>query len=102
MAEQAKAARWGLQESNTEKDDRGTKSEPPVDNMGLRAREEVIKEKTATVARDVHRFHAFAAQRRKIDEHLGQADAKRTEGANENTRRAHKKGLQVKTMAETT
>ncbi|KAL7685431.1 hypothetical protein Plhal304r1_c031g0101621 [Plasmopara halstedii] len=57
-------------------DDRGTKSGPPVDDTGFREREEVIKEKAAT---------AFAAQRREINEHLGQADAKPTEGATEQT-----------------
>ncbi|KAL7999105.1 hypothetical protein Plhal703r1_c26g0107821 [Plasmopara halstedii] len=45
-------------------DDRGAKGEPPVHDTGLIAQEEVIKEKAATVARDVHLFDAFTVQRR--------------------------------------
>ncbi|CEG37635.1 uncharacterized protein PHALS_05413 [Plasmopara halstedii] len=48
-------------------DDRGAKGEPPVHDTGLIAQEEVIKEKAATVARDVHLFDAFTLKIQCLD-----------------------------------
>ncbi|KAL8023570.1 hypothetical protein Plhal710r2_c006g0028641 [Plasmopara halstedii] len=82
MAEQTEAGRRALQIAKA-KALKTQKRETPVDDSGLRAREEVIKEEAAT---------AFAAQRREIDEYLGQADAKPTGRATDQTSESSQEG----------